>query len=314
MSAGLPDDRNMWMKAFYGFDPENDGYVGWTQEAARDSFRNKISDGDIIMIYGASAPNTDKAQRSYVVGFLEVSTEAIRSFDKSSEFGLNRRMQAGNSDRWTYGIPVRRAWRAEERLSISTIAFETYRPEAGQSLAVHGAPLLPEEVSQALKIRVREVSVFGEPPITESDEKPSVFADVFKPSRAFPGSHGERNSDHKDGDAFLYLAIYEGDAHALLGRKKAFGDKNAAFKIGVTNNLKRRFKQLNSGIPPAANARWKEILVSPPYPNKKAAEDAEALFKEKSNGRLESLGKEFFWGTRDDAESLFWSIPGTSRF
>lgn len=35
MSAGLPDGRNMWIRAFYGFRPEKDGYIGWTNESGQ---------------------------------------------------------------------------------------------------------------------------------------------------------------------------------------------------------------------------------------------------------------------------------------
>lgn len=38
------------------------------------------------------------------------------------------------------GIPIRRAWRADEKLMIRDIAFHTCRPEAGQGLVNGGCP------------------------------------------------------------------------------------------------------------------------------------------------------------------------------
>lgn len=314
MNTTLPEGKHIRIRSFYGFGPEEDGYVGWTQESARDAYLRKLQDGDLIMIYGASTPETEKSLRSYVLGFLEIEATPIRDYEKASEAGLNRKRDAGWADKWTYAIPVRRAWRAEEKVMISRIAFNSYRPEAGQALAVHGADLDDEEITQALKIKVREVSVFGENPLTEDESPVLPFAETFKPSKAFPGSFGERSATYEDGEAHLYLAVYDGDSHSLLGRKKDLGDKSVAMKIGVTNAPKRRCAELNAGIPPAASGKWAMSFTSQPFPNKKAAEDVEAQFKKNSSGRLESLGGEFFWGKLEDAQSLFWHLPGMSRF
>jgi hypothetical protein len=190
----------------------------------------------------------------------------------------------------------------------------SYRPEAGQALAVHGAKLDDAEVAEALKIKVREVNVFGEDPVTDNEASVMPFGQVFKPSRAFPGSKGERNATYEDGDTYLYLAVYDGDGHAFIGRKKSFGDTSVALKVGVSNDPKRRCEELNAGIPPAAKGRWALRVKSQPFPDMKSAEHAEALFKDQSDRHLESLGNEFFWGRLDDAETLCWSLPGMSRF
>lgn len=314
MSSHLPEGKKIRIRSFYGFGPEEDGYVGWTQESSRDAYLRKLKAGDLIMIYGASTAETEKSLRSYVLGFLEVDVTPIRDYEKSSQSSLDRKRDAGWADKWTYAIPVRRAWRAEEKMMIARIAFNSYRPEAGQALAVHGADLDPDEVAQALKIKVREVNVFGEPPVTGNEAQPIPFAEVFKPSRAFPASFGERTATYEDGESYLYLAVYNGDGHAFIGRKKSFGDKSVALKVGVTSAPKRRCDELNLGIPPAATGKWTLRVTSQPFPDKKSAESVEAQFKQRSTGRLESLGGEFFWGRLEDAEALCWTLPGMSRF
>lgn len=314
MKAVLPEGKRIRIRSFYGSGPEDDGYVGWTQETARDAYLRKLNHGDLIMIYGASTAKTEKSLRSYVLGFLEVDATPIRDFEKASEEGLVRKRSAGWAEKWTYAIPVRRAWRAEEKMMILRIAFNSYRPEAGQALAVHGADLDEDEIAQALKIRVREVNVFGEPPIEKSEAAVMPLAKAFEPSRAFPPSFGERTSVYEDSQAYLYLAVYDGDGHSFVGKKKTFADKSVAMKIGVTNAPKRRNAELNAGIPPAAMGRWSIRATSQPYPSKKAAEEVEAQFKRESHGRLESLDGEFFWGRLDDAEALCWTLPGISRF
>lgn len=54
MSNGLPEGKRIRIRSFYGFSPEIDGYVGWSQEQARDAYLRKLDDGDLLMIYGAS--------------------------------------------------------------------------------------------------------------------------------------------------------------------------------------------------------------------------------------------------------------------
>ncbi|MDA7426215.1 GIY-YIG nuclease family protein [Thalassococcus lentus] len=310
----LPKGTQIWLRSFYGFSPEEDGYVGWTQESARDRKLEQLNDGDLLMIYGASSAETEAALRSYVLGFVQIDATPIRDVDKASDLGMARKRQAGWDDKWSYAMPVRRAWRAEEKMMISRIAFNSYRAEAGQALAVHGAALDADEIGQALKIRVREVNVFGEPPVSEERAIVLPFADVFKPSRAFPGSFGERTSTFENGETFVYLSIFQGDSNALLGRKKSFSDKSVALKVGVTNDPNRRLSELNAGLPPAAVGKWGPMMTSQPFPNKAEAEEVEALFKEQAAQTLESLGGEFFWGSQDTAECLFWALPGMSRF
>lgn len=44
MENGLPEGKHMWIRSFYGFGPEEDGYVGWTQESARDRFLRELNE------------------------------------------------------------------------------------------------------------------------------------------------------------------------------------------------------------------------------------------------------------------------------
>lgn len=313
MTSGLPDGKTMWMRSFYGFSPEEDGYAGWTKESGRSRILRHFKDGDLLMIYGAGTKETEKALRSYVLGFLQVDATPIRDYEKSSTESLKRKADRGWDAKWAFGIPVRRAWRCDEKVQIRSIAFRTYRPEAGQALGVWGEALDEDEIDLALKIKVTEVNVFGEPPVTDMGLKNQFFGLEFSPSRAFPGSFGARNFTKSDGVTYLYLARFEGDGHALLGKSVAFASKSVVMKIGVSSDTLRRRDELNAGIPPAAKGRW-IIYLQAEYPDRKSAEAVEQEFKNKGKSKLESLGGEFFWGSTTDAELLFASLPGVSRF
>ncbi|MBY2983653.1 GIY-YIG nuclease family protein [Rhizobium leguminosarum] len=306
--------RSIRLRSFYGFSPEEDGYLGWSEEGARDRMLELIEDGDLFLIYGASSAQTSKNERHRVLGFLQIERRAIRDVDKASAVGLKRKRDHGWAEKWSHAIPAVRAWRVDEPMLLETIAPVTYRSEAGQAIAVWGPELIPSEIDLALKVKVKEVNVFGEPPMAATAGTRAPLSEAFHPSRAFPASFGERTSVYEDGPAHLYLARFEGDGFALMGLSKPQFDKSTLIKIGVSNDVQRRLKELNCGFPPAAKGRWKIDLTSELYDGKAAAEAAEQTFKNVAEKRLQSLGGEFFRGDWTAAMSLFASIPGVSRF
>ncbi|MEH0074798.1 GIY-YIG nuclease family protein [Pannonibacter sp. Pt2] len=249
--------RSIRLRSFYGFSPEEDGYLGWSEEASRDRMLGLVRDGDLFMIYGAASAETSKTERLRVLGFLQIEARPIRDMDKASPIGLKRKRDNGWMEKWCHAIPVVRAWRVDEPMLLETIAPETYRAEAGQSIAVWSPELTPSEIDLALKVKVTEVNVFGEPPIAETAVKKRPLAEVFQPSRAFPGSFGERAAVYEDGPAYLYLARFEGDGFAMMCLPKPAFDKTVLIKIGVSNDVKRREKELNCGFPPLRQAAGK---------------------------------------------------------
>lgn len=274
MGSGLPEGKRIFSRSFYGFDPTQDGYVGWTVESSRDTYLNKLNDGDLMLIFGANSAQTHKAAKATVLGFVEIEHAKVMDRDAASPESLASKKAHDWADRWTFGIPIRRAWMAREPRMFREIAFMSYDPKAGQGAGLHGLLLKDEEVEEALKIKVQEVSVWGRPALPEAKPVTS-FAQALQPSRAFPGSHGLRDSVYEDGESWLYLARFEGDGHALLGRRRQIGDKSVALKIGVTNSITRRQEELNSGIPPTAPGKWSMARFSQPFPEKAAAEEAE---------------------------------------
>jgi len=52
MSSALPNGKTMWIRAFYDFNPEEAGYVGWSQESGQRRALRELKDGDLMLIYG----------------------------------------------------------------------------------------------------------------------------------------------------------------------------------------------------------------------------------------------------------------------
>ena len=134
-------------------------------------------------------------------------------------------------------------------MPIARIASETYDAEAGQGIGVWGRALTPEEIAQAMKIRVIEVNVYGEPPIGPGGLTIEPLINLFRPSRGFPGSSGVRTAVYEDGPTYLYLARFDGDSHALVGRTRPFADKSVVMKIGVSNEPNQRIEEARPPVP-----------------------------------------------------------------
>lgn len=313
MSNSLPTGQNMWIRAFYGFSPEDAGYVGWTREAGQARALRELNDGDLMLIYGASTAHTKKVLHAHVLGFVEIEARAIFDYQKASELELNTKKQNGHGDKWTFALPIRRAWRANEKILIQRIAPETYDKDKAQGIGVWGRALLPKEIETALKIRVTEVNVFGEAPMHEVGLINEPASKIFIPSKAFAGTSGIRTSNYEDGQTYLYLATYTGDTASFIDGSVLIDKQSHAMKIGVSNNVSKRIDQLNSGIPPAARGRWK-VELQASYSSIKEAEYAEQLFKDEAAILLKSLGKEFFAGNITTAYSIFSRLPKVARF
>lgn len=308
-SAGLP---GVWLRAFWGFAPWEDGYVGWTRRADRDKVLEAAAPGDLVVIYGADAAETQAADRRQVLGVLQIEPEPIMDADKSSEAALREKRDRGWADRWTHGLPVRRAWRIERRIELRHLATETYTPSRARVIASQGARLTEAETRTILQLPVTEVPVFGEPPLHEAAPPTLALREALAPSRGVEPSFGTRTSLHEDGSNKLYLARFGGNAAALLGRPASALHGRSLVKAGFSNDPKRREGELNSGLPPAAVGRWRMWRLSAPYPSGASAKAAEDELKAALGLAVESLGGEFFLGREDAISSAFHAIPGVA--
>ncbi|WP_198662727.1 hypothetical protein [Primorskyibacter marinus] len=158
---------SIWLRSFFGFSPEEDGYIGWTKETNRKHVIEKIAPGDLMMIYGAGSGSTASSDILRVLGFLQIDPTPIRDTDKASARGLERKRKNGWTDKWTFALPVRRAWRVTQAVRLDQVASETYQPEQGRAIAAWSPQVSEGDKQRALDLRVTEVPVFGEPPLTD---------------------------------------------------------------------------------------------------------------------------------------------------
>lgn len=155
----------MWLRAFWGFGPEDGGYLGFTAEGNRDRFIREYQDGDLVLIYGADQDQTRPDQRRQLLGFLEVAPVPIKDTERSSDAEQHRKLENGWQDRWTYAVPLKRAWRVNRRIEAHNLARTTFATHNPVLIASRCELLTREEAARALALPVTPANVYGEPPL-----------------------------------------------------------------------------------------------------------------------------------------------------
>jgi hypothetical protein len=304
----------IWLKAFWGFDQGNEGYLGFTRLGDRDRFLEEAQFGDLVLIYGADAPETDAADRRQALGFLEIEPVPITDRERISAEGLRRKIENGWTHRWTFAVPVKRAWRVNRRIEVKHLAPVTCTHARARVIASRGELMTPEESLNSLQLPVSPVNVFGQEPVTADQQPEFTLQSVFRPSRGINPAFGGRRSEYEDGEHFLYMLQIDGDIGALLGRPAAMLNDKIVVKVGFSRDPTRRRDEHNAALPPAGRFRWSLKFKSMAFVDGQAAKEAEDAMKAQFARRFESLGGEFILGREAELESAFISAAAPAAF
>ena len=173
----------VWLKAFWGFDPQNDGYLGFTRQGDQERLIREAQGGDLVLIYGAASEHTVLSDRSRALGFLQFEPVAIRDVDRMSDASKRRKVENGWEDRWTFAVPVHRAWKVKRSIEVRHVAPETYVAKRARVIASQGELLSAADTERALNSH----GVFGQriwrAPVSEEETIEYTLADHFRPSR-----------------------------------------------------------------------------------------------------------------------------------
>lgn len=308
--------RKIWIKAFWGFNVSAYGYLGFTRESDRERFVSEATEDDLVLIYGADSEETELENRRQALGFLQIEPRRILDQERLSEEGRQRKITNGWQDRWTYAVPVKRAWEVARKIEIKHLAPVTYNHANARVIASQGRAVTAEEVLTILQLPVFPVNVFGVPPVTEGEAQPKEIAigKIFSPSAGIPPTFGGRTSNYQDGEHYLYLLVFEGNLSAFLGKRHTVTNRHALVKVGYSNDPNSRCTQINCGFPPDIDSRWKISLKSKAFANGNAAKSAEDELKRHFDTHFKSLGGEFFLGKIEEIEAAFSKAAAETAF
>ncbi|HEY4942369.1 MAG TPA: hypothetical protein VII56_13155 [Rhizomicrobium sp.] len=289
--------KRIWLKGFWGFDPESEGFLGYTRSGDRDRLLRSYVPGDLVLIYGTSSNETDWHDRGKALGFLEITEQRILASERMSAAAHDWRVLNGLTEKWNFAVPVVRAWRVvpgQAGSVLKRIAHRTYTRAFAQHIATRGELLEASEVKRALALDVVEVNVFQ----SERQEatRDVSLIDGFVPSRAFPPSSGQRSFTIIDGPCHLYLMRWSGSSEGLLG--DVFGEiaELTVVKVGISNDPKARCAGLNRSLPPPSLTKWFLQAESPEFDSAPNAVIAETALKQRFRTNFRSIGGEFFLG------------------
>lgn len=295
----LPDDRAVWLTSFWGFDPDQWGCIGFTEEHRRKRFLSKTKPGVLVAIY-VTKNRGDAAARGKVVGVVEVSHEARHAKDFiSGDAWAKKEADPNSRGKWSYALGVTRAWKIapENWESVEQVFPQAYGSADAQYIGAACVPVPPEEADQLFEMNVYEVPVYGHThPI---DGSIMTLEAALTPSRAIPPATQGYWVGETDGPKYLYILKLEGDAAAYLGRSAAQVDGKTIIKVGFSKSPLSRRDQIQGNYPAGA-FRWSVIKpsdpsVPPPYANARVAIAGEDAMKARLvEGGAESLGGEFF--------------------
>lgn len=302
----------VWLTGFWGFSPEEEGILGFTDKGDRERLIGQIGELQLVCIYGAASPETDSKLVHHLLGVLEIERTPIDSWDKMSAAAKQRNIDLGRQDKWRFAMPVRRAWRTIRHLDVKQVFPRSYDPSNGRYIARFGTWLVPDEAQWLLEnVPFTQTNVFGESPIVADAQSEQSIAKFLKPSAGVFGGFGTRSFQVQDKPHHLYLAQFKMSPELLAGKRLERGQ--GLVKIGISGNLKSRLKALNLSFPETTSIKW-NLIRTAEFPDRDSAGEKETLFKKLAIEKYgaESLGREFFIMDEEKLGSLFTELSPVS--
>lgn len=301
------DRPEVWLRSFYGFAPENWGFLGFTQSKLRDRFIRESRNGALVVIYGATGSD-DPADQGVVLGVQQQSHD-IGTAEQFMHPAAWRKKSADvdQAKRWNHAVKAVRAWRVsgETRLPVQDFAPETYSAVRAQAIGAQCMRLSASDARNLLKLDLYEVPVFGGLPVEEFVVGSAI--EVLTPSTAGPVSKSPFETRESEGPKHLYVLQLEGNTEHLLGEPIT---DDIVVKVGFSRSPATRCEDHNRTLPSCA-FKWRVLFSTfedgrEPFDSSDRAKVGEAAMMAAILGYDgQSLGGEFFRASLDHVAAAY---------
>ncbi|MCC0808662.1 GIY-YIG nuclease family protein [Methylobacterium sp. W2] len=304
----------VFITGMWGFDPAQEGYVGFTNVKTRDRLVADFEAGDFMLIVGQKGKISDKNDVGRLLGIVELAPEPVLEPERMSPAHYKEKVAQHGAERWQFALPIKRAWVMGREIKASAILPQSYSRNVARAVGAGYRILTPDESARVMNLPVRAVGVWGEPnwkPEQQNTGGEASFAASI--SRGPNPWFGSTQVHRIDGETKLYLMQLVGNVDALFPRLKPTISQRAVIKIGRSSDPRRREEELNCGFPPAAEVRWK-LRHAQPFKDANDAHAAEQQLLQDLDSRKCSIGKEFAVIPVKELDTLLAAYAGPSAF
>ena len=307
-------EPRVFVTGFWGFEPADEGYVGFTHQSTRDRLLNEWRDGDLLLIIGVKGQHTEKHDVGRCLGLVDVDPRPILDHEGASPEGYRRKVEKFGVDRWQYAMPIRKAWFVGREVKARHVAPETCSANNARAVATSYRLLTPAEAARVRGLPLRKAELWGRPDWIADPAELATETTAAREYRRGPAPNfGTFTTVRSDGETCLYLMVLEGPLDSMFPKHLPAASARAVVKVGRSNDPKGRCEQLNCGFPPDAGVRWKLSGVQR-FDTAEEAHDAESAALTDLREAGMSLGKEFGLVAEKDVLAFLARYAGSSSF
>ncbi len=250
---------NYFLTAKWGLDPEKYPVLGFRTLGAMTTYMKESETDDWVLIIGTNSDETDEHQRGRLLGKVRlgqqiVDTEAILNQIKTHIKPSHRDLEGRYM--WPYGLPMLEVYMFNDAPLTKEI-FGTGFPGflwSSSARALNKESGLPADLNSTLEaLPCTKVDIHEIPEFRNIEYLQLMLAANRQNSPSGPPPSGDRaGSVSKLGKPVVYLLELDG-----VPQKKIH-------KIGYTNDIERRLKELNKGlIHGVTGLTWKTVECQP---------------------------------------------------
>ena len=149
----------IFVKKFYGFNPNNIPVITFSQRGSRDRLLEKAQPGDRILYVATRTGDVKGDSQGKILGMAEIGDGAVNANDFIQDRSIlpDDYFDAEGKLIWAYGIPMKKAWRLDPPVDrLKYLTKETVDKQSARRNAV----LISDEEQQAiLKLDFQEIQL-----------------------------------------------------------------------------------------------------------------------------------------------------------
>lgn len=304
----------IYVTGMWGFEPAEDGYVGFTSQKTRDRLAEIYQPGDLMVIVGQNSEFTAAGDVGRMLGLVELLPTPIFDNERASAERYAAKVKQWGVDKWRYALPISKAWNFRQTVKASSVLPETYTHRYARVIGNSFRTISTKEAARIMGMPVRAVGVYGQSEWKPDEENSGGTHSVANAIRRGPKPwFGTTDHTTSDSETTLYVMKLSGDADALFPGRHLRATKRVVIKVGRSSDVKRRRAELNFGFAKSGAVSW-EIELVQRFATADEAHRAEQATIDRLVAQKASLGGEFAIVTERELPTLLSADVGSSAF